>query len=408
MKPNETYTEVSAAALAGLIDGALAERSHVLRFPERLEARYRAGKKTDRLRHQRRAGVVGLFFFMTFLISDAVVVPDVFWLGVILRSTCFVVMFAMLAMLQPQLPDWLTNALAASFTLPAIATVAALFSLSRAPDRVAYLNGITVCVTFANICLQQRFKWAAGSNAIMLVVVLVGLCTSHVPPSVQLLQMLLLVTTMALTLMVSHRLEWQSRRSYLLSEQDHHRKAELQRSNDLLTELSERDALTGLANRRRIDRHLQDAWAMCAARSEPVALIMLDVDWFKSFNDTYGHPAGDACLRDIGASIREEVRHDGALAGRYGGEEFIVIMQSTNADAARLMAERLRLAVERLNIPHRASQASRYVTVSLGLASARPRGGLTASDLLQSADLALYTAKQAGRARLRCAPLAAL
>ncbi len=397
---------VSVAALTGLVDGALAEPWHVLAFPRALEARYRADKKADRLRYQRRVGLVGTLLFLVFLISDAAVVPDVLWLSVILRGACAAMMLAALALLRSDTPDWLTNALAAAFSLPSIATIAALFSVSRAPDRVAYLNGIMVCVTFANICLQQPFKWAAGSTVPILVIVVTGLCTSHVALGIQLFQTLLLMAIVVLTLMVAHRLEWQSRRSFLLNEQDRHRKAELQRSNALLTELSERDELTGLANRRRINRHLQNAWAMCAARCEPIALIMLDVDWFKRFNDTYGHPAGDACLRAIGGVIREQVRHTSDLAGRYGGEEFIVILQGTSADAAQSMAERLRLAVERLNIAHSASPVSRNVTVSLGLACARPSAGFTAADLLQTADTALYTAKQAGRARLISAVVA--
>ena len=407
MKSIDTHSGVPTTALAGLIDGALAEPWHVLGFPASLEARYRTNDRVDRLRYQRRVGALGTFFFAVFFISDAAVVPDILWLSVVLRSASLVVMVAALAMLRPDLPDRLTSAVAASFALPAVTTIATLFSLSRAPDRVAYLNGIMICVTFANICLQQRFRWAACSNAVMLVIVLAALGGSHVAPGVQSLQMLLLVTIMVLTLMVAHRLEWQSRRSYLFSEQDQHRKAELQRSNALLTELAERDELTGLANRRRIDRHLQAAWEMCAARCEPIALIMLDVDWFKHFNDTYGHPAGDSCLRAIGGIIRHEIDHSDDLAGRYGGEEFIVIMQGADADAAQSMAERLRLAVERLNIPHSASLVSGTVTVSLGLACAQPRTGLVAADLLQTADTALYAAKQAGRARLVWAALAA-
>lgn len=370
-----------------------------LAFPPALEALYRSDGKAERLAYQRRVCLAAATLFLTFLFADASVVPDVLPLGLLLRGTCFLATLPLIAMLTPRTPDWLADALLAWFVLPFSLTVAALFAFSHAPDRAAYLTGIVVNVTLSNTCLQQRFRWAVASNAAVMGIVLVCLPLSGIAPAVQNLQIGLLFSTMALTLAIAHRLEWQSRRAYLLSLREQLRRRQLQRSNTQLATLSERDSLTGLANRRAVDRHLQKAWSACAVAGLPLVLIMIDVDCFKRYNDTYGHPAGDACLRAIGELIRLQMRQDD-LAGRYGGEEFIAILQGVEAVSAQLIAERIREAVQELAIPHITSTVAGMVTVSVGLACARPEPGMIAADLLQAADAALYQAKQTGRSRV--------
>jgi diguanylate cyclase (GGDEF)-like protein len=184
------------------------------------------------------------------------------------------------------------------------------------------------------------------------------------------------------------------------------RKVELQRSNARLLDLSERDGLTGLANRRAVDRMLEESWADCAAHNHPMAVIMVDVDYFKKFNDEYGHPAGDDCLRQVAGALHQHVRLTGDLAGRFGGEEFILILPGADAQGASQVAARACAAVEALHIPHAAAPTARFVTASLGLACAQPARGGAVSDLVRAADAALYEAKQTGRARVVCTEVA--
>jgi diguanylate cyclase (GGDEF)-like protein len=133
---------------------------------------------------------------------------------------------------------------------------------------------------------------------------------------------------------------------------------------------------------------------------------MLDVDWFKRFNDHYGHPEGDTCLRAIGAALAEHVRRQGDLAGRYGGEEFILILPGADAGTSYVIAERICDAIKALQIPHVAGSPGGLVTASLGVAIATPAAGGSIASLLIAADAALYEAKRTGRARVACAATA--
>ncbi|WP_160299769.1 diguanylate cyclase [Belnapia sp. F-4-1] len=175
-----------------------------------------------------------------------------------------------------------------------------------------------------------------------------------------------------------------------------------------LARLARFDALTGVANRRAFDEALGQEWARCMQAGLPIALIMVDVDRFKSYNDHYGHQGGDACLRVVAATVGATIRRAGDLVARYGGEEFVVLLPETDAEGAEAVAERLRYEVEALGLPH----ASRglecgVVTVSVGLAGMQPASCRIARGpeaLVEAADQALYRAKQDGRNRVMRAP----
>jgi diguanylate cyclase (GGDEF)-like protein len=166
-----------------------------------------------------------------------------------------------------------------------------------------------------------------------------------------------------------------------------------------LKNLSNTDGLTRIPNRRRFDEQLDAEWRRMNREAKPVAVIMLDVDFFKRFNDRYGHQAGDDCLRSVASMIQQACRRPGDLAARYGGEEFVVILSGTDTNGAAHRAEEIRSSVENLHIPHEDSDVSPYVTVSLGVASAVPALRSLPSDLVISADRALYQAKMSGRNR---------
>jgi diguanylate cyclase (GGDEF)-like protein len=181
------------------------------------------------------------------------------------------------------------------------------------------------------------------------------------------------------------------------------RTAELERSNHQLAALSSTDALTGLANRRRFDEVWAEEWQRAARNGLALALILIDVDHFKAYNDHHGHQAGDDCLRGVAAVLAREARRAGELVARYGGEEFVVVLPGIDAAEARDFAERLRAAVEAEAIPHGHAPAGPYVTLSMGVASSQPRHEADAEALLKDADVALYLAKRHGRNRVLAA-----
>jgi diguanylate cyclase (GGDEF)-like protein/PAS domain S-box-containing protein len=177
-----------------------------------------------------------------------------------------------------------------------------------------------------------------------------------------------------------------------------------------LAALATLDGLTGLANRRHFDERLREEWARAYREGTSLSLLILDVDHFKKFNDRYGHPAGDACLLAIAHAIAAEARRPADLAARYGGEEFVMLLPNTDSVGCELVGERIRQGLRQLCIPHAQNLPSRRVTVSLGGATIqlhvdRPS---ESSSLVQTADRALYAAKESGRDRLIMADPATL
>ncbi|XZO02694.1 MAG: diguanylate cyclase domain-containing protein [Microcoleus sp.] len=163
------------------------------------------------------------------------------------------------------------------------------------------------------------------------------------------------------------------------------------------------DGLTQVANRRCFDRRLQSEWPTLIEGQKLLSLIMLDVDYFKRYNDCYGHQAGDSCLVKVASSAALAVRRSSDLFARYGGEEFAVILPHTDAAGAIAVAESIQKAIRDLGIPHQQSEVSEIVTVSMGIATVIPSFGSSPDELVALADRALYDAKQQGRDRINCA-----
>lgn len=171
---------------------------------------------------------------------------------------------------------------------------------------------------------------------------------------------------------------------------------ELVREKDNALELSITDQLTGIVNRRRFDEVLANEWKRAARNGDFLALAMVDVDWFKKYNDRYGHQAGDECLRRVADLLKENVCRVGDVVARYGGEEFMIVLPNTDAEHARQLANVLCEAMQTARLPHSESPFG-YVTFSIGIAAAIPERGCAAEELLKAADLALYRAKELGR-----------
>jgi diguanylate cyclase (GGDEF)-like protein len=164
---------------------------------------------------------------------------------------------------------------------------------------------------------------------------------------------------------------------------------------------SGQDWLTGLANRRRFDEIIQQEWGRARRDEASLAVLMIDIDYFKPYNDTYGHQAGDACLQQVAKAIAEVVHRPGDLPARYGGEEFVVVLPKTDAAGAARVAEKMRAAVEALNLKHVGSRASDRVTISVGVAAVVPPEKSEPATLIAAADQALYRAKREGRNLVR-------
>ena len=175
---------------------------------------------------------------------------------------------------------------------------------------------------------------------------------------------------------------------------------ELERMNEKLRLMATVDGLTGVMNRRCFDEMLDREWKRSLREKVPVAIVMVDVDYFKKYNDTYGHQAGDECLRQVAEAMEKRVHRPSDYAARYGGEEFVLLLSNTSLDGAIKVAEDIRLLIENLKLPHAASEVSSYVTISLGVMTLIPDAGMQISEVVRKADQALYYAKRRGRNRV--------
>lgn len=178
--------------------------------------------------------------------------------------------------------------------------------------------------------------------------------------------------------------------------------AELRTANERLEKLSLTDPLTTLANRRRLDEYLQQEWQRSLREQEPLSFILFDLDFFKRFNDTYGHQRGDECLYEVAQAVLSVVHRSSDLVARYGGEEFAVVLSNTPLKGAFTIAQRICQAIRTLKIPHVTSETVQIVTASIGVSAIVPTPDSKPNVLIRQADQALYAAKQAGRDNCQC------
>jgi diguanylate cyclase (GGDEF)-like protein/PAS domain S-box-containing protein len=174
----------------------------------------------------------------------------------------------------------------------------------------------------------------------------------------------------------------------------------LERANEALDRLAHIDGLTQIANRRKFDQVLKSEWQRMKREGKLLGMILSDIDFFKQFNDIYGHQAGDDCLRGVAATLSAMVHRPADLVARYGGEEFMVLLPDTDLEGCEQIAEKMRLAIEALRIRHDGSKVHTVVTMSFGVAATAASGAGTLDDLVGAADRALYRAKESGRNRV--------
>jgi len=182
-------------------------------------------------------------------------------------------------------------------------------------------------------------------------------------------------------------------------------KRKLAISQQTLEKASSLDALTGIANRQSFSQHYEREWSRALRETEPLSVLIANIDHFKPYNDLYGYQQGDACLKKIAQIMQDVLQRPTDFCARYCGEEFIILLPTTTAKGGIYIAEKLRKAVIDLNIPHQHSETQPYLTLSLGLATTSPMLKHKANDLIRAADHARFEAKKQGRNRLICKSL---
>lgn len=295
----------------------------------------------------------------------------------------------------------------AATTFVTLMIVLATLFLSRISHQELTLTHpsiIAAVIMYAAIAARQRFRWT-------LFTIIFALAAHHLLIEGQTLADRAVIAASSrflelatlFTLMASYRFEWRDRRVWILRRIGDENLEMLAQTRKSLNELSVRDALTGLYNRRKFDESLISAWTDSIREKRQVSLLVVDVDYFKLYNDSYGHVAGDRCLVMIARALHRVAEESGGLAARLGGEEFVVLLPALDGQAAKKWSERLCAIVRDGRLEHRASEVSPVVTISVGVASMTATPGSDPSILFESADAALYEAKSSGRNQARVA-----
>ncbi|MBC7701027.1 diguanylate cyclase [Aquabacterium sp.] len=396
------YGPVSADS-AEQIDQLLSNGFPTLRFPAVLERRFQHDTAADRLRVIIITAALVVILFNGYLLTDLLMIPDVFAQAVTLRTglftpVCLIGLYVLIKTPHPffrEILVLLAGVLAASIALY-------LPSISKDPLAGPYLVGLAMVVMFSHSVAQMRFWMAVALDVFIAIGTVVAL--RFIPPApieVMVPSGLVLISTVTFTLFGCYSLERDERQNWLLRIRETNLLAALKTANERLDKISRSDLLTQVANRRHFDEFLTQVWERAELDGSEVSLIMIDVDHFKTFNDHYGHPAGDECLRQVAGTLKRRLRRPGDLVARFGGEEFIAVLTGTPLPVALQAADRIRVAIERLRVPHVGSPTSSFVTVSVGVAAMRPIDrGTSQKTLLTKADESLYRAKNSGRNRV--------
>ncbi|BAI80681.1 conserved hypothetical protein [Deferribacter desulfuricans SSM1] len=262
-----------------------------------------------------------------------------------------------------------------------------------------YFSGLILVFFYAYTYLGLRFKYALFSSLIIILAYeFVSIKLTKIPLKNLVANNYFFISTNLLGVFVGYFQELNSRKYFLLLKELEKEKEKLEKSNVKLSEMVHLDGLTGIGNKRYLLENLEKLWQLHKDQNI-ISVLMIDVDFFKNYNDTYGHIAGDECLKKISSTIMEVVRSEKDIVGRFGGEEFMVILPYADEVTAFKIAERIRKKIEQLKIEHISSKVSNVVTVSIGLATTIPHND-NYEKLVECADKALYTAKNLGRNRV--------
>ena len=275
----------------------------------------------------------------------------------------------------------------AAFIAPLLVVVVALLVLRAERELgVSVFTALVLTTIFVYYLLGLSFYGALRSNLVGFAAFLAVGSRMALPEEQFFYQAMLLGITNLVGATVAYSLESARRTGWLEAR--------------LLAEMAERDGLTGIYNRRRLDTQLQQVWQQAIREQRSMALLMIDIDCFKPYNDRYGHQAGDEVLKDVARALARAARRPLDVVARYGGEEFVVVLYDTTREYAGELARQVLQGVRRLAIPHAESRCAPVVTVSVGVAYVQPVAGRSVEGFLQLADEALYAAKGAGRDRV--------
>ena len=373
-------------------------------FPKALEDRFNADMCCARARDLRFTTILGSIFFFLTTVTDFAFAPDIGLQGFWLRVMALPLLIFTLTV-GPSMKPTGRELLAAATSFAAVAVSAIIPCLSSSPHALlAFITPILVIV-YSNTTLGLRFREACGLTLLSCAfVTAIAVLNLGVADPVGWSIGVLACIAGTFSIVANCWIERSARLGYLLNTRETMRLSVLVADREKLKTLSDTDALTGLANRGSFNTRCLDMFLDPGNHGLPAALLMVDVDHFKQFNDYYGHVAGDTCLRTVAQQISSVVRGSNDIVARYGGEEFIIFLLGVMPNQAEVLAERICASVRTLGIAHlNRGDATDIVTISVGVATGTIEPGASLVSLIETADRALYDAKRNGRDRCEAA-----
>ncbi|MBI5591620.1 MAG: GGDEF domain-containing protein [Deltaproteobacteria bacterium] len=377
-----------------------------LRFNNELEREFQQDYTHLYCAHMQIAGIIGLIVFMTCGVLDIVFMPEVAGRTWFIRLVAGAPMLGLMLIFFRRGIEDQHQLFSTIFYCVFVGGMMAIALNSPEPYSYYYYNSVTIVLIILYAVSRIQFKWGVCAAIIMLITINVELICFDLKSNISFLAVVLIgnyvfIASSGCALIGAFLMERSLRQNYLQSRMISITNRQLEELNLSLQFLSTIDGLTQIANRRSFDSTLSREWQRAKRNCESIGFIMLDIDHFKLFNDTYGHQAGDECLSVVGSLLKGYARRPGDLAARYGGEEFALMLIDTSAEQARIVAEQLCKEVSEKMISNK-NNVQVHVTASLGVASIVPGQLLQAGPeaLILAADQALYHAKRSGRNRV--------
>ncbi len=370
-----------------------------------LKALYHTHRSKIQLRQTQQGLYFAVLVYLLFGAADVLLIPDVAMQTVTARLIVAISSMAVMGVLVARHVDlkWIDLSCAATVVMGYLAWLIPSTQTTAEDAFRYYMLFGTIFMMSANLFFNLVFRLSVLTSATILVIFL---CSMLFSPPLSLggstVVVLFYISCFLFTSYVNWKLNKERYNVFLNAIEAAHQHNEAQKRGEALERLSNTDYLTGIENRRAIDRRLRDYWGAWTNDGTGFAAILVDVDFFKKYNDFYGHQAGDRCLILVANALQEALTPFNASLGRYGGEEFIVLAQLAKRDQVSTLAEVIRSTVERLNLVHdqrRDGQA--VVTVSVGASYTRPNSGPKLERIIDEADRALYSAKANGRNCIR-------
>ncbi len=381
------------------IDREIAGGFRTLVFSPTIERGFEDGRHEERVRSFVKSGLMATILYDLFLVSDAQMIPDAFGSAVLVRLGIFTPLFFLSVFVVTRVRSrHLRESIATVLSIFSVFLVMLILSMSKSPDTTTYQYGAVLIMLFSSLVIRLRIRYSITALVVSIVIQLIAI--KHLPgtsPKIFQSQVIFFLTAGIMMAVSAYMLEHEQRLGYLLGLRS-------TLLNKQLEQAARLDPLTGLGNRRYLSAVLDTALAKGAAKAKRVSALLLDIDYFKRFNDAYGHQAGDRCLQQIGDCVRVAcASFAGATAIRFGGEEFLVFLDGSDSAVARLMAQHIQLLIRAKAVPHPSMGPDAVVTASIGIASISTAHA-DFDDLIAAADHALYTAKGSGRNYIAVAP----